>query len=357
MNMAQQAATPFETMALRAAFGLSQGTRLAWYLGHGAAMRQLRRLAPTTRKQPAQSVAGPGREKMLADVRALFLRDLANVEAGLYPLPAGEDGPVLSRLIRSARFFADLPKVHHRRESGARDEVRAEKTDARRPDYYMQNFHFQTGGWLSRDSARIYDIQVEVLFNGTAAAMRRQALLPIADMLRGQDQRQFRLVDIGCGTGRFLGAAARAFPRLESVGIDLSEAYLEEARAHLKRRARTHFALAKAEALPLPDASVDCLASIYLFHELPPAIRVAVATEAARVLRPGGRFVLMDSLQIGDNPDYDGVLELFPQNFHEPYYAGYIREDLAALFAAAGLRQLHSEPVFVSKLAVFEKPV
>jgi hypothetical protein len=40
--------------------------------------------------------------------------------------------------------------------------------------------------------------------------------------------------------------------------------------------------------------------------------------EFARVLKPGGRLVVVDSLQMGDEPDYDGMLELFPQNYHEP---------------------------------------
>ena len=57
--------------------------------------------------------------------------------------------------------------------------------------------------------------------------------------------------------------------------------------------------------------------------------------EFARVLKPGGRLVVVDSLQIGDEPDYDGMLELFPQNYHEPYYTGYLREDFRAI---AGMR-------------------
>ena len=49
-----------------------------------------------------------------------------------------------------------------------------------RPDYYLQNFHFQSGGWLTEDSAHRYDTQVEVLFKGTANAMRRMALPELA---------------------------------------------------------------------------------------------------------------------------------------------------------------------------------
>ena len=98
------------------------------------------------------------------------------------------------------------------------------------------------------------------------------------------------------------------------------------------------------------------MTAIYLFHELPPAVRAAAAREMARVLRPGGILVFMDSLQYGDNPAMDGLLDLFPQAFHEPYYSHYARDDLGATFAAAGLRLRSSTLAYLSKLLVLEKP-
>jgi hypothetical protein len=43
------------------------------------------------------------------------------------------------------------------------------------------------------------------------------------------------------------------------------------------------------------------------------------------------------------------MLEAFPHNFHEPYYASYLREDLIAIFAGVGLEGIETEPVFLSK--------
>jgi ubiquinone/menaquinone biosynthesis C-methylase UbiE len=78
--------------------------------------------------------------------------------------------------------------------------------------------------------------------------------------------------------------------------------------------------------------------------------------ECARVLKPDGRLVLVDSLQRGDQPDYEGLLELFPQNYHEPYYKNYINEDFRGLAKDCGLAHVRDVKAFVSKVMVFDKP-
>jgi ubiquinone/menaquinone biosynthesis C-methylase UbiE len=286
---------------------------------------------------------------------ALLERDLANVEAGIYPFPADHDGSLLTMLDRSRLLFRDLPDVNNRRKRNATHEVLNARTRGRRPDYYLQNFHFQSGGWLTEESADRYDTQVEVLFKGTANAMRRQALLPLAEAFAGRDQRKLRLVDIGCGTGRFLDFLKQAWPRLPVIGLDLSEAYVRHARRHLRRWARINLVVASAEAIPAPDNSCDAVSSIFLLHELPPEVRRTVIAEAARVLKPGGRLVLIDSLQLGDKPDYDGILERFPQSYHEPYYQSYVSEDFPAIARRYGLVHRHDTNVFMSKVMVFDK--
>ena len=48
-------------------------------------------------------------------------------------------------------FFDDLPNIHRRRERGAHDEVLNNSMRGKRPRYYLQNFHYQSGGWLTED--------------------------------------------------------------------------------------------------------------------------------------------------------------------------------------------------------------
>ena len=72
-------------------------------------------------------------------------------------------------------------------------------------------------------------------------------------------------------------------------------------------------------------------------------------------LYSGGRLILLDSLQRGDEPAYDGLLERFPQNYHEPYYSSYVGEDFPAIARQCGLTHRRNVTTFVSKVMVFDK--
>src|ERR1043166_4946140 len=213
-------AEPASRLATRVAYGASQLPRFAWYVGHSVLMRRLsafiRGNGRSTRTRARTDGPVPGRARLYADMAALFQRDLANVEAGIYPLPDDHDGSLPAVLARSLSFFQDLPEVHRRREDGGRHEVLSETGRAKRPRYYLQNFHFQSGGWMTRESAQRYDTQVEVLFHGTANAPRRQALPPLAEVFAGRDQRRLRLLDVGCGARRVFAFVNTTLPRFSA---------------------------------------------------------------------------------------------------------------------------------------------
>jgi ubiquinone/menaquinone biosynthesis C-methylase UbiE len=342
---------PFRVLE-RVAYSAAQRLRLSWYGGQKWLSARL--TGPVA--LPAELEARlPDRARLMADLGALLEQDWRNIAAGHYLLPEELAVRPLAALRKAGRYFADLRRVDERRRGAANDEVFRAAPSGRYPRYFLQNFHYQTDGYLSRRSAELYDHQVEVLFGGGADAMRRQALVPLQRVLAGRGVRRASLIDLACGTGRFLRAVKSNYPRLAVTALDLSPFYLEAAREALRPWSRTDFVAAPAERVPRPDASFDVATSIFLFHELPARERQAVAAEMARLLRPGGTAILVDSIQLGDVPDYDALVEYFPLAFHEPYYAQYAREDLAALFAAAGLALEESRVAYFAKVMTFRK--
>jgi hypothetical protein len=97
-------------IALRLAYGATQLPRVAWYVGHGLAMRRLAKAArqrdgDADQRLRQANVRVPDRMQIYADMAVLLRRDLANIEAGLYPFPADHDGSLLTLLERSRLFF------------------------------------------------------------------------------------------------------------------------------------------------------------------------------------------------------------------------------------------------------------
>jgi ubiquinone/menaquinone biosynthesis C-methylase UbiE len=276
----------------------------------------------------------PGRQRLMADLWRLIERDWANIEAGLYAAPEAWQGNPLTGIRRALDFFADLGAVETVRHGAAADVLLRDPEAEHYPRYYRRRFHFQSDGYLSEASAERYDYQVEVLFGGGAAAMRRQALVPLRDAVRRHPggPGAARLLDIGCGTGGFLREVKRNYPRLSVAGLDLSAPYLAVAHRRLADWSRVDLVEGAGEAMPFGAAEFDIVSSVYLFHELPPRVRRAVAAEIRRVLKPGGMLIFVDSLQTGDAPDYDSLLDFFPFAFHEPYFTSYLGEDLDRMF-------------------------
>ena len=348
--MAKQLSSTFamstQLAANAARFGL-------FYAVNRAMDAQARRLGQRPAYKPKRAV--PSERDLMASLGQLFVADADAVGRGLYAAAESDPDGMSGIVARLREMFVEFPQALARRDAADADSVRLESGADGLPDYYVQDFHFQGGGYLSERSARIYDVQVESLFYGAAQAMRRAALRFVAEAIAGRDQRRLSLLDVACGTGRLLRDARLAWPAMGLTGLDLSPAYLGEARRHMGSLRSVSFVEANAEAIPLPDASQEIVTSVFMFHELPPVVRRGVAGEISRVLKPGGTLVFVDSLQMGDRPGWDGLLEAFPVRFHEPYFRGYALDDLDGLFNAAGLVAEAQSLAFLSKVMVRRK--
>jgi ubiquinone/menaquinone biosynthesis C-methylase UbiE len=332
----------------RAARALS-AAKAAWWSANGWA---LRRFAHGERRLETPRTAPPPPGLVRERYREAFAKDAADVAAGLFPLTEGPPASAAEPILRSLDLIADARAVEARRRRRGGVDVREEGHGAGYPPYYRQNFHYQTGGWFTPDSASRYEAQVEALFAGTAGPMRRRALALLARAFRDRDQRGLRIVDVACGSGAFLSDLRATFPRAAVAGLDLSRPYLAQARA----RSGAAVVQGAAESLPFGDASLDGISCIYLFHELPPKVRPQVAAEFARVLRPGGVLAFADSVQAEDEPELARLLEAFPAFFHEPFYDSYQATDLTALFEGAGLKREAADKAFLTKAVLYRKP-
>jgi ubiquinone/menaquinone biosynthesis C-methylase UbiE len=337
------------------AFTAAQATRVGWFFGQKMLASRMGRPVPVPEALRGRRMLN--RQRILADLRSLIEQDWRNIEAGYYAAPLDRLANPLKEIRRAVDFFNDLRAVEQRRHGVRKERLLTPPPPGRYPSYYLQTFHFQTDGYLSDASAERYDHQVEVLFGGAAAAMRRQALVPLKVALDGRalgGGNAARLLDVACGTGKFLREVKANYPRLFVTGLDLSRHYLTVAQRELSPWSRTRFVEAAAEEMPFADAEFDVVTCIYLFHELPPRIRPVVVAEIRRVIRPGGTVIFVDSLQIGDEPDYDATLELFPVAFHEPYYASYLRENLDRLWSP-GFTPGERLPAYFSKVLAYRR--
>jgi ubiquinone/menaquinone biosynthesis C-methylase UbiE len=102
-----------------------------------------------------------------------------------------------------------------------------------------------------------------------------------------------RVLVAGCGTGNFEAFALRREPNLAIAALDFSPAMLARARRKCRQYPRvTHQQADLCQRLPFPDASFDVAVMCNVLYALPD--QPAALAEVARVLKPGGRFVLCD---------------------------------------------------------------
>jgi ArsR family transcriptional regulator len=271
-------------------------------------------------------LADPTRARMLAVLvgQELTVSELCDVvqlpqsTVSRHLKTLADGGWVTSRRDGTSRFYAidDLPPVARRLWAVVRDQIsdtpavvhdehRLKRVLADRRTASEEFFSSAAGHW---DRVR------EDLF-GTTSPLRA---------LAGLFDERWVIGDLGCGTGQVTELVAPFVDRV--VAVDASREMLQAARTRLRGVGNVEWRRGALEHLPLEDGRLDAaLVFLVLHHVADPG---AVLTEAARVVRPGGRVLVADMMPHG----------------HEEYrqtmghvWLGFSERQMARYFTAAGL--------------------
>ncbi|MGK7888549.1 MAG: class I SAM-dependent methyltransferase [Leptolyngbyaceae cyanobacterium] len=290
----------------------------------------------------------------------LLEEDWADVENGVYPASLLFDTPWSDIAQFYPQLLLDLPQTWDRSNGKRFNEFSDGVNTEGYPQYYVRNFHYQTDGYLSDQSANLYDLQVEILFNGCADPMRRRILAPLKAGLESMPspKHQMRVLDVACGTGRTLRMLQATLPDASLHGIDLSPTYLRKANQSLSELPGTlpQLLQANAEELPYTDHYFHGITCVFLFHELPAPVRQNIINECYRVIQPGGTFIICDSVQLTDSPEMEPMMNNFQAVFHEPFYRNYIEDNIEERLQTAGFDVVETQIHLASKYWIAHKP-
>lgn len=154
----------------------------------------------------------------------------------------------------------------------------------------MSRQDLKTKGRVITRMARFTDLAENLIFLGRLQKLWTR-LIDKAELAPGE-----RVVDLGCGTGDVaIMAAEMVLPDGEVSGVDASAEMIALAsQKAVNSRARIDFHLAPMEELPFADCRFDVVLCCQALHHVPREAKFQALSEMHRVLKPGGRLILLD---------------------------------------------------------------
>ncbi len=143
----------------------------------------------------------------------------------------------------------------------------------------------QTISWAS-----VYDVLVKTILFGGEKRLR-EAIIDLAQIRSGE-----KVLDVGCGTGTLaITAKMKSGPTVKVYGADAAPQMIEKAREKAaKANVDVDFQPGLVEAINFPDNSLDVVLSSFMVHHLPGELKQKAFAEIYRVLKPGGRLLVVD---------------------------------------------------------------
>ncbi len=210
--------------------------------------------------------------------------------------------------------------------------------------------------------ARLSQEEVKEVYNGLAwmydvwgaltEGRARRRGIALAGVQDGES-----VLDVATGTGLILADLVTRNPTGFSAGMDISSGMLQKARARLKNTsARVELKQGSAFEIPYSDATFDLLTNGYMFDLMPVEAMPRILAEFRRVLKPGGRLVLVNMTE-GERPGSEVYQWIYQR---APALMGGCRGvKVASLLSQAGfqlvVREYHQQMLFPSEVILAKR--
>ena len=184
---------------------------------------------------------------------------------------------------------------------------RIENTSIVYPDYFLKPFHgYEYGNmeWKAafENEAATYSISANywkyVPYKRAEQWMRNNASHAIHKYCVEQHvdrEKIYNIVDIGCSVGISTEHLAKAFPKANVWGLDLSPYFLSVAQYRAEEKGSgIQYVHANAEEIPMREDKIDMVAVNFMLHEVPYSARTNILQELYRILKPGGLLAILD---------------------------------------------------------------
>lgn len=198
---------------------------------------------------------------------------------------------------------------------------------------YLVDYHLEPGGYHTDPlSGFIYHYGTKIFWLGAndEDQQKRRYVSELAIPVDGQVE---AVLDLACSVGQSTTAFKERFPDATVHGIDVAAPLLRYAHWRATRLdSEVHFTQMAAENLEFENDSFDVVYGAILFHEVPLEVGERIVAEAARVVRPGGVFLVGDLRPTNIEDPWDHYLTWWDTRFNgEPHEYAFRRSDFTSL--------------------------
>jgi ubiquinone/menaquinone biosynthesis C-methylase UbiE len=160
------------------------------------------------------------------------------------------------------------------------------------------------------------------------------------------------VLDVGCGTGAVAMVVRRRLgPNGQVFGIDPAPQMIAVAQRKAKRaRLAIDYRVAAVEALPFPDDTFDVVISSLMMHHLPADLHRTGLTEMYRILKPGGRLLIVDFKPTSEQGRHRALPLLVHRHRPEVPHAHHQGHSLSTLLHTVGFIEVETGAMDLSFL-------